>query len=96
MDKKLFLFTRYFIISNSKSACKVSCTFDGITFDTCDVLNLRLPCNRVATVISHEELQKFVAKASQIIYSVFGNPHKANYDLIKYFIELAQMFENDI
>lgn len=91
--KMLFKFTRYFIEVGTKNAYKITATFDEVKIDGCDIIDLHLPPNKSATVFTPEELQKFVAQASAIIYGKFADNDTPNYDLIKSFIELCEMFE---
>ena len=93
MNEMAFDFTRYFIEAGTKNAYKIQCSFDDINITQMDILDMRLPANKIASVITHLELQKFVAKVSAIIYGKFSDNDTPNYDLIKSFIELAEMFE---
>lgn len=88
----LFKFIRYFIEAGTKNAYKITATFDDVKIDVCDIIDLHLPPNISAAVFTHEELQKFVAKVSAIVYGKLADEDVPNYDLINSFIELERMF----
>ena len=88
----LFKFVRYFIELGTKNSYKITATFDEVKIDVCDIIDLHLPTGISAVVFTHEELQKFVAKVSAIVYGKLADEDVPNYDLINSFIELERMF----
>ena len=91
-----FELTRYFIIKGSEISYKITATFGDIEITQFPFLDLPLPPNRFATAATNEELQKFVAKSSAIIYGKFQAKETSAFDVIKSFAELVQMFEYKI
>lgn len=92
----LFEFTRYFLLNDWHNSYIITATFDDIKVEQVPFLELPLPEKRVATVVSNEDLQKFVAKSSAIIYGKFHDDETPTFDTIKSFLELAEMFEYEI
>ena len=91
-----FEFTRYFLLNDWQTSYIITATFDDIKIEQFPFLELPLPYERVATVVSNEELQKFVAKSSAIIYGKFQDNETPTFDTIKSFLELAEMYEYEI
>lgn len=91
-----FELTRYFILKGSEISYKITATFDDIKIEQFSFLELPLPPNRFASVVTNEELQKFIAKSSAIIYGKFHDDETPTFDVIKSFTELVEMFEYEI
>lgn len=96
MSEMPFEFTRYFILKGAETSYRITVTFDDIKIEQFPFLELPLPANRFATVVTNEELQKFVAKSSAIIYGKFKDDETPTFDTIKSFVELVEMFEYEI
>lgn len=91
-----FEFTRYFLLNDWHTSYIITATFDDIKVEQVPFLELPLPHERVASVVTNEELQKFVAKSTAIIYGKFHDDETPTFDTIKSFLELAEMFEYEI
>ena len=92
----LFDFHKHFCIFPEMKIAKVTCNEKGVDISTFDSNVVCIPKHLIYDTITHEELQKFIAKASAIVYGKFADEETPNYDIINSFIELAQMFDQMI
>ena len=92
----LFDFYKYFCLVPDMKIVKVACNESDIEVSSFNANNVVIPQYILYDTITQSELDEFIDKVHTIVCGKFCDEETPNYDIIKSFIELSQMFDRMI